>query len=80
MKWHDDFKNFQKLSKIDIHFVKSKMNVKLNLKEIINFLDKLDIKYEDWKNNNIDYYIKIKENNFFIGVNNDKIIQLLIWN
>ena len=40
------------------------MNVKLNLKEIINFLNKLDIKYEDWKNNNIDYYIKIKENNF----------------
>ena len=73
MNYKEFSKNFQLLGKYNQNYIKSKKEDLLNIEECNKFLSQLDIKYENWKNNCGENYLKIKGNKFFIGVNNDKI-------
>ena len=71
MEYKEFSKNFQLLSH-DKNFIESKKEDLLNITECNNFLNKLDIKYENWNDNCGTNYLKIKGNKFYIGINNDK--------
>ena len=71
MYYKEFSKNCQLLSH-DKNYIESKKEDLLNIKECNKFLNKLDIKYENWNDNCGKNYLKIKGNKFYIGVNNDK--------